>query len=172
MVGRQPVRIDIARAIRYFADAVEDAIMAERGLEDATASSLFHCQQICEKAMKACLCLAGIFVAEEHNAAPLFANHVLPLGNEQEKEQFTALMPDIQGIEWFYIPSRYGVDRYGRVWVREYSIDEARTTLETARRWLELCFQFVENRTNITLPRTREKLLFLLRQNYADVIRE
>jgi len=146
--------------------------MAERGLKDATASSLFHCQQICEKAMKACLCLMGIFVAEEHNAALLFVNHVLPFGNEQEREQFTTLMPDIQSIEWFYIPSRYGVDRYGRVWVREYNVDEARTTLETTRIWLELCFQFVESRTSITLPRTREKLLSLLRQDYDDVIRE
>jgi HEPN domain-containing protein len=146
--------------------------MAERGLEDATASSLFHCQQTCEKAMKACLCLVGVFVAEEHNTVLLFANHVLPLVDEQEREQFTPLMPEIQGIEWFYIPSRYGVDRYGRVWVREYNVDEARATLETARRWLELCFQFVESRTNITLPRTRERLLSLLRQDYADVIRE
>ena len=140
MIGRRPARIDIARAIRYFADAVEDVrfahrrpvrtllnpvptvgsrdlrlmvVMAERGLEDATASSLFHCQHICEKAMKACLCLVGIFAAEEHNVALLFANHVLPLVNEQEREQFTALMPEIRGIEWFYIPSRYGVDRYG-----------------------------------------------------------
>jgi HEPN domain-containing protein len=97
---------------------------------------------------------------------------VLPLGNEQEKEQFTALMPEIQSIEWFYVPSRYGVDRYGRVWVREYNIDEAKKTLKTARIWLEACFQFVESRANITLPRTREKLLSLLRQDYTDVIRE
>jgi len=172
LVGRQSDRIDIARAIRYLADAVEDIVMAERGLEDATASSLFHCQQTCEKAMKACLCLVGVFVAEEHNIALLFANHILSLVDEQERERFTPLMPEIQGIEWFYVPSRYGVDRYGRVWIREYDVDEAKTTLETTRRWLELCFQFVERRSNITLPRTRKELLSLLRDDYDDVIRE
>jgi HEPN domain-containing protein len=62
--GKLP-KIEVALAIRYLADATEDVIMAELGLENATASALFHCQQICEKAMKACLCLVSVFVAEE-----------------------------------------------------------------------------------------------------------
>ncbi|MBM3242583.1 HEPN domain-containing protein [Candidatus Poribacteria bacterium] len=151
---------------------MEDVIMAKLGLENATASALFHCQQICEKAMKACLCLVGIFVAEEHNTVLLFANHVLPLTTEPQKEQLVALMPDVQGIEWFYIPSRYGVDRYGRVWVREYSVDTAKATLDTSKKWLELCFLFVEHKTQIPFPRKRVELLSLLRKEYAEVVRE
>ncbi|HIE26203.1 TPA: hypothetical protein EYP66_02835 [Candidatus Poribacteria bacterium] len=65
--------------------------------------------------MKACLCLVGVFVAEEHNAALLFTNHVLPIAEKPQKEQLMALMPDVQGIEWFYIPSRWRkiMVRYG-----------------------------------------------------------
>jgi hypothetical protein len=102
----------------------------------------------------------------------LFTNHVLPIAEEPQKEQLVALMPDVQGIEWFYIPSRYGVDRYGRVWVREYSMDKAKAILDISKKWLELCFQFVEHKTQIPLPRKRVELLSLLRKEYTEVVRE
>lgn len=165
-------KINIARAIRYLADALEDEVMAKKGIDEAISSTLFHCQQMCEKGMKACLALIGIFVAEEHEVTDIFANHILPKLEESKKVLFESLLSEIEKIEWLYIPSRYGVDRYGRVWVKEHNTEDAKRILKISQRWLELSFQFVQDKIETALPKDKKGLIDFLKAYYSDVIKE
>jgi len=83
-------KIEEARAIRYLIDALEDKAAVALLLQgELFGAAVFHCQQLCEKGIKACLSLVGVFAAADHRVSDLFVEHVLPRMEEKLKREPT-----------------------------------------------------------------------------------
>ena len=85
---------------------------------------------------------------------------------------FMKLLPDINKLESYYIPSRYGVDRFGKIHYRKYDEKEVRDLCRSAMDFLELCFKFIENKSGMIIPRKREELEQFFIYNYHKFIRK
>ena len=160
-----------ARALRYLLDALDDSSAAEILLEKKIFNQvLFHCQQVSEKASKACLSFLGIVLADEHKYADFLQKLVVPSSGKLQNE-FKKLMVKVSIFENFYISARYGVDKQGRIRLQEYEEQEVIDAFNSASDFLELCFKFMEFKVGKSIPRSKEQLVLYLKQNYKELIR-
>jgi len=68
-----------ARAVRYLLDAVYDKSLIDAAIKDNIPSqALFHMEQLCEKATKACLAIAGILITREHSYSYYVESILIP----------------------------------------------------------------------------------------------
>ena len=182
-----------ARAISYLKDAVQDLGSADDFTESKNYSaSLFYCQQSCEKAMKACLVLQGVLLAEEHyNISKYFNDQIIPNTKHELKSELKEIINKVKNVEWYYVPTRYSVTKEGEVYLREFSEKETQEAFNITQNLLQLCFKFIENWLNkklakeknlsleelkkkkleVKLPRDKEGLINYLKKNYKDVVR-
>ncbi len=161
-----------ARAVRYLLDAVNDASIIEPALEEGLyPMAIFHAQQASEKSAKACLSLLDILITDEHIYTNYLVKFVIPESKDLNKD-FMKLLPAVNKLESYYIPSRYGVDRFGKIHYRKYDEIEVRELCRSAMDFLELCFKFVEHKSGRTIPRQREELEQFFVENYYKFIRE
>lgn len=161
-----------ARAIRYLLDAVNDTSIIKPALEEGLYSmAIFHSQQASEKSAKACLSLLDILITDEHIYTDYLVKFVI-LESKDLTKDFTKLLPDVNKLESYYIPSRYGVDRFGKIHYRKYDEKEVRDLCRSSMDFLELCFKFVEDKSGRMVPRQREELEQFFVNNYHIFIRE
>ncbi|MFZ3383994.1 MAG: HEPN domain-containing protein [Candidatus Methanoperedens sp.] len=161
-----------ARAIRYLLDAVNDTSIIGPALEERLYSmAIFHSQQSSEKSAKACLSLLDILITDEHIYTNYLVKFVFPESKDL-KNDFMKLLPDVNKLESYYIPSRYGVDRFGKIHYRKYDEKEVKDLCRSAVDFVELCFKFVEDRSGRIIPRKREELEQFFVNNYHKFIRE
>lgn len=160
-----------ARALRYLIDAVEDLMAAEVLLDKEVYNLvLFHCQQASEKSSKACLSLFGIILADEHKYAGFLQKMVVP-NSGRLRNKFTQLMVKVSVLENLYIISRYGVDKEGRIHLREFEKEDVDDAFNAATDFTELCFLFLEEKLNAKLPRKKDLLVAHLKANYKELIK-
>jgi HEPN domain-containing protein len=160
-----------ARALAYFRDALGDLELAEKALEAKLFEGcLFHCQQGIEKGMKAILALFGILISKEHRISDLFGKEVENFGDEL-KEKFKKLLPRIENLEWYYIPTRYSVSIRGDIHLRAFSENEAIKAYETSSAFLDICFNFIELKIGKKIPKGRKELFEYLKKEYKDVVK-
>jgi len=115
-----------ARAIRYLLDAVNDTLITEPALEEGLYSmAIFHSQQASEKSAKACLSLLDILITDEHIYTNYLVKFVIPESKDLNND-FMKLLHDVNKLESYYIHSRYGVDRFGKIHYRKYDEKEVR----------------------------------------------
>jgi len=161
-----------ARAVRYLLDAVNDASIIGPALEEGLYSmAIFHSQQASEKSAKACLSLLDILITDEH----IYTNHLVKFVIPESKDlnnDFMKLLADVNKLESYYIPSRYGVDRFGKIHYRKYDEKEVRNLCKSSMDFLELCFKFAEDKSGRIIPRHREELEQFFVYNYHKFIRE
>lgn len=161
-----------ARAVRYLLDAVNDTSIIAPALEEGLYSmAIFHSQQASEKSAKACLSLLDILITDEHIYTDYLVKFVIPESKDLNKD-FMKLLPDVNKLESYYIPSRYGVDRFGKIHYRKYDEKEVKDLCRSAIDFLELCFKFVEGKSGMMIPRHREELEQFFVDNYHKFIRE
>jgi len=161
-----------ARAVRYLLDAVNDASIIAPALEEGLYSmAIFHAQQASEKSAKACLSLLDILITNEHIYTDYLVKFVIPESKDLNKD-FMKLLLDVNKLESYYIPSRYGVDRFGKIHYRKYDEKEVRDLCRSAIDFLELCFKFVDDKSGRMIPRHREELEQFFVDNYHKFIRE
>ncbi|HIE30912.1 MAG TPA: HEPN domain-containing protein [Methanosarcinales archaeon] len=147
-----------------------DLQMAKNALEcEMYAGCLFHCQQGIEKCMKSVLALSGVLISRDHRISDLFRDETENFGEFEER--FQALLPDVEEVEWYYIPTRYSVSTGGEVYVREFSKNEAGRICQTTAAFVELSRAFIEYRIKKPIPPDRKGLVEMLTINYADVVR-
>lgn len=159
-----------ARAVRYLLDAVYDKSLIDAAIKDNIPSqALFHMEQLCEKATKACLAIAGILITREHSYSYYVESILIPEKSELE-ENFQRLLPELSEIETVYISSRYGVDSYGRVTLEEYSQKDTVGLKNASLEYLELSFNYIELKCGKQLPRSKEELLAYFKSNYGEYI--
>ncbi|MCX6689341.1 MAG: HEPN domain-containing protein [Methanoregula sp.] len=163
--------LDEARAIRYFLDAFYDRDTIkparEAGLYPVV---IFHSQQVCEKSAKGCLSLYAIIIASDHHASDFFNRYIIPeSGNLQS--QFQKNLVHMNRLESYYIPSRYGVNKSGRVHYLEYNLNTVTELSQAAVDFLEISMQFFEIKTGKMLPRSRERLEQYFLKAYSHCIR-
>ncbi|MBI2669312.1 HEPN domain-containing protein [Candidatus Woesearchaeota archaeon] len=159
------------QAIRYLIDAVDDVLAAEMLLEKKMFSLvIFHSQQASEKASKACLSLLAMVLADEHKYADFLQKMIVPSSGNLRKS-FEKLMIRVSILENFYITSRYGVDKHGRIHLKEFEEKEVIDAFNSTHDFVELCFQFLELKLKAKLPRTKRELILYLRENYKEFIR-
>jgi HEPN domain-containing protein len=144
--------------------------MAKNALEcEMYAGCLFHCQQGIEKCMKSVLALSGILISKDHMISDLFRDETENFG--EFRGLFQAVLPDVEDIEWYYIPTRYSVSVRGEVYVREYSKSEAGRIYQITAAFVELSRDFIEHRIGKPMPGDRKSLVEMLTRDYADVIK-
>ncbi len=161
-----------ARAVRYLLDAVNDASIIGPALEEELyPMAIFHAQQASEKSAKACLSLLEILITDEHIYTDYLVKFLIPESKDLNKS-FTKLLPAVNKLESYYIPSRYGVDRFGKIHYRKYDEKDVRDLCRSAKDFLELCFKFVEHKSGRMIPRKREDLERFFIENYYKFIRE
>jgi HEPN domain-containing protein len=161
-----------ARAIRYLLDSVNDTSIIGPALEEGLYSmAIFHSQQASEKSAKACLSLLDILITDEHIYTDYLLKFVIPESKDLNKD-FMKLLPDVNKLESYYIPSRYGVDRFGKIHYRKYDEKEVRNLCRSSIDFLELCFKLVEDKISRVIPRKREELEQFFIYNYHKFIRE
>ncbi|VVB95501.1 HEPN domain protein [uncultured archaeon] len=161
-----------ARAIRYLLDAANDTAIIGPALEEGLYSmAIFHAQQASEKSAKACLSLLNILITDEHIYTDYLVKFVIPESKDLNKD-FMKLLPDVNKLESYYIPSRYGVDRFGKIHYRKYDEKEVRDLCKSSVDFLELCFKFIEDKSGRIIPRRREELEQFFVDNYYKFIRE
>jgi HEPN domain-containing protein len=161
-----------ARAVRYLLDAMNDASIIVPALDEGLYSmAIFHAQQASEKSAKACLSLLDILITDEHIYTDYLVKFVIPESKDLNKD-FMKLLPDVNKLESYYIPSRYGVDRFGRIHYRKYDEKEVRDLCRSSTDFLEFCFKFAEDKSGKTIPRKREELEKFFVYNYHKFIRE
>lgn len=161
-----------ARAIRYLLDAVNDTSIIRPALEEGLYSmAIFHSQQASEKSAKACLSLLDILITDEHIYTDYLVKFVIPESKDLNKD-FLKLLPDVNKLESYYIPSRYGVDRFGKIHYRKYDEKEVRDLCRSSVDFLELCFKFIEHKSGRMILRQREELEQFFVDNYHKFIRE
>ncbi len=101
--------INEARAIRYLIDALNDKPFIEMAINMGLyAPAIFHMEQLCEKATKACLSTYNILITKEHLFTDLIERIIVP-----DKEDFERYLPVLRKLENKYVSSRYGVDQWG-----------------------------------------------------------
>ena len=160
-----------ARALAYLRDALGDLELAENALEaELFEGSLFHSQQGIEKGMKAVLALLGILIAKEHRILDLFSKEVENFETDI-KEKFKRLLPSIEDVEWYYIPTRYSVSISGDIYLRAFSENDAITIYETSNAFLDTCFDFIELKIGKEVPKVKKELLAYLKNEYKDVVK-
>lgn len=164
--------LDEARAVRYFLDALCDRDTIAPALENKVYPvAIFHSQQVCEKGAKGCLSLSGIVITRDHHVSDFFNEYVIPDAGDL-KCRFGQSLVFLSRLESYYIPSRYGVDKAGRI---HYLTYDPRNVLELSRAagdFLDLCFDFFEIRTGKILPRSRESLEEFFLTTYTHCIRK
>lgn len=160
-----------ARALRYLVDALDDLASAEALIEKGIYNQvLFHCQQATEKGSKACLCLFGIVLAEEHKYADFLQKMIVPSSGKLQ-EKFKKLMVKVSILENFYIRARYGIDLQGRIHLEEFEKQEVNDSYNAVENFVELCFLFLEQKINSRLPRQKKQLVLYLQENYKEFIK-
>ena len=160
-----------ARALAYLRDALGDLELAENALEaELFEGSLFHSQQGIEKGMKAVLALFGILIAKEHRILDLFSKEVENF-EKDIKEKFKRLLPSIEDIEWYYIPTRYSVSISGDIYLRAFSENDAINAYKTSNTFLETSFELIELKIGKELPKVKKELLEYLKKEYKDVVK-
>lgn len=164
--------LDEARAVRYFLDALCDKDTIAPALENKVYPvAIFHSQQVCEKGAKGCLSLSAIIIARDHHVSDFFNEYVIPESGNL-KSRFRQSLIFISQLESYYIPSRYGVDKTGRVHYLTYDPNKVLELSHAAVDFLDLCFDFFESRTGKILPRTREPLEKFFLLTYNNYIRK
>lgn len=159
-----------AISLAYLKDAYADLQMAKNALEcEMYAGCLFHCQQGIEKCMKSVLALSGILISKDHRISDLFRDETENFGEFEER--FQALLPDVEEIEWYYIPTRYSVSTRGDVYIREFSKNEAGRIYRTTAAFLELSRDFIEYGIKKSIPGDIKGLIEMLMRDYEDVVR-
>ena len=165
-------KIDEARAVRYLIDALDDEAIAGIALEKKILSqAVFHSQQICEKAAKACLALFNIIIADEHKYSGYLHKIIIPNAGKL-KNGFSKLLIKVSNLETFYIPSRYGVDVQGKVHYSELNEEEVTDSYNSAKDFLNLSFQLINKKIKKELPMQKGELAEYLKKNYKEVIKE
>jgi len=160
-----------ARALAYLRDALGDLELAEKAMEAKLFEGcLFHSQQGIEKGMKAVLALFGILISQEHRISDLFGKEVENFEDEL-KEEFKKLLPSIEDIEWYYVPTRYSVSIRGDIHLRAFSENEAKKAYKTSKAFLDICFNFIELKIGKKIPKGRKELFEYLKKEYRDVVK-
>jgi HEPN domain-containing protein len=162
--------IDEARALRYLIDSLNDALDADIMLDHKRYSSaLFHTEQSCEKATKACLAIVGVIGLKDHVIFDHVKDEILPV-TEKLKDEFKSYRNFLIQAESYYIPSRYGVDIAGRISFDHYDESEIRSFMLTSRNYIDLCFRFVEEKTGKRIPRILADLTRYFITSYSGFI--
>ncbi len=160
-----------ARSLRYLLDALDDVFAAEVLLEKGIFNQvLFHCQQASEKGSKGCLSWLGIVLADEHKYADFLQKLVVPNAGKLQTD-FKKLMIKISILENYYISARYGVDKQGRIHIKEYEENDATDIFNSTSDFVELCFEFIELKSSKQVPREKKELLKYLKENYKSLIK-
>lgn len=158
--------------VRYFLDALCDKDTIAPALENKVYPvAIFHSQQVCEKGAKGCLSLSAIIIARDHHVSDFFNEYVLPESGDL-KSGFQKSLVFMSQLESYYIPSRYGVDKAGRVHYLTYDPHNVLELSRGAVDFLDLCFDFFEIRTGKNLPRSRELLEKYFLATYNHCIRK
>ncbi len=164
--------ISEARAIGYLCDALDDVPLIEIAQNDRIFNrAIFLCQQICEKSAKACLASMNILIADEHKFVEYFEDFVMPESGDLN-DDFEKLLPSLRKLETIYIPSRYSVDRHGKVINIEYDETRVDSLCRDSNKFLELSFLFIERKIGKLLPRGREGLRNYLKLHYRDYVED
>jgi HEPN domain-containing protein len=163
--------INEARAIRYLIDAIDDRLLIEAALEKKIFSqALFHSQQLSEKASKACLSALKILPVDDHKYADALNYLIIP-NSKKLKQRFYSIMTGVTKLESEYIPARYGVSKSGNVSLKSYDETEVVNLCKPAFEYLDLCFEFIEERAGKKLPRQQHELVQLLIKEYSDHVK-
>lgn len=161
-----------ARAVSYLLDAVYDKSAVEFSIKGKLYPvAIFHSQQVCEKATKACLSLVNILITGEHQYMDFIQNDIYPNADDL-KPHIDRVLSDITKVEMYYIPSRYSVDHHGNIHHKIYDGDEVSKLSSSALEYLDICFSFVERRIGDKLPREITGLEQFFLSNYRDHVRE
>lgn len=88
------------------------------------------------------------------------------------KSRFRKSLIFMSHLESYYIPSRYGVDKAGRVHYLTYDPHDVLELSRGAVDFLDLCFDYFEIRTGKILPRSRESLEKYFLATYNHYIRK
>jgi len=137
-----------AAAVRLLLNAVEDRELIEYSLKQSIYSqALFHSEQACEKASKACLFVQHYMPKEEHRFVEDVRMLVIPNAKKM-KGQFDELIAIIVKLESLYIQTRYGVSIKGKINYTDYHSQEQDVLrlCNSAMKYLDLCFDFVEGK--------------------------
>jgi len=162
--------IDEARALRFLIDSLNDAADADIMLDHKRYSSaLFHTEQSCEKATKACLAIIGIIGLKDHVIFDHVKNEIMP-ATDNLKDEFKSCRNFLIETESYYIPSRYGVDIAGRISFDHYDESEVKQFVLSSRDYIDLCFKFVEEKTGKKIPRTLTELMKYFISGYSGFI--
>lgn len=161
-----------ARAISYLLDALYDKSAVEFAINGKLYPvAIFHSQQVCEKATKACLSLMNILITGEHQYMDFIQNDILPNADDL-KSNIERVLSNITKVEMYYIPSRYSVDRHGNIHYKIYDGNEISQLSRSSLEYLEICFSFVERRIGNNLPKEISSLERFFLSNYGDHVRE
>jgi HEPN domain-containing protein len=162
--------IDEARALRFLIDSLNDAADADIMLDHKRYSSaLFHTEQSCEKATKACLAIIGVIGLKDHVIYDHVKDEILP-ATVSMKDEFKSYRDFLLEAESYYIPSRYGVDIAGRISFDHYDENEVKQFLGASKGYIDQCFKFVEEKTGKIIPRTMADLMDYFKTNYSGFI--
>jgi HEPN domain-containing protein len=162
--------IDEARALRFLIDSLNDAADADIMLDHKRYSSaLFHTEQSCEKATKACLAIIGVIGQKDHVIYDHVKDEILPLTLDL-KDEFKSYRDFLLEVESYYIPSRYGVDIAGRISFDHYEENDVKQFIFASKGYIDLCFKFVEEKTGKTIPGTLADLMDYFKTNYSGFI--
>jgi HEPN domain-containing protein len=164
-------KINEARAVSYLLDATYDRSAVEFAIKEKLYPvAIFHAQQTCEKATKACLSLMNILITGEHQYMDFVQNDISPNAGDL-KPALDRILSDITKVEMYYIPSRYSVDRYGNIHHKAYDERELVMLSRSSIEYLEICFSFVEGRIGYKLPRETGGLEKFFLANYSDHVK-
>jgi HEPN domain-containing protein len=133
------------------------------------ATALSHADQSCEKATKVCMAMLGIIGKKDHIISRHVRDDVIP-STSMLKDRFKSHLKFLTDIETYYFPSRYGVDLYGRISFDHYERSNVERLLHASKEYVELCFQFIEEKAGKSIPRTAEGLTDYFKANYSGFI--
>jgi len=163
--------INVARAIRYLIDAIDDRQIIESALDKKIFSqALFHSQQLSEKATKAGLSALKILPVDDHKYSDTIITLIIP-NSKKLKQRFLSIISNVSRLESEYIPSRYGVSKSGSISLKRYDEQEVVNLCRPAFEYLELCFEVVEERAGIKRSRDKQELEHLLMNDYSDNVK-
>lgn len=162
--------IDEARALRYLIDSLNDSTDAGIMLDNGRYPSvLFHTEQSCEKATKACLAIIGIIGIKKHEFSDSVRDEIIP-STINLKEDFKSYRRFLIEIESYYISSRYGVDIAGRISLDHYDVNEVKQLVRDSKSYIETCFKFIEEKSGKKIPRNISDLNNYFKEYYSGFI--
>jgi len=155
-----------AKALMDLLDAITDKLAMECTIEQKIyPAAIFHAQQMTEKAAKACLALRNNPLTG-HEYMHLFRQEIIPVSGELEKD-FLKLFDIMVTLQGLCSPSRYSVSA-SRTRYRRYPEKDVLMFCRSADQFFKLCYDFIEIKTGLTLPKDKEELTNFILKEYGE----